>query len=109
MRRALTGLESGVLGFDDPDGPDGLFSGDLFSDDFAVVVVDVDFGRFLGGLVLEADVAGFSLGREVRNAPRTSSSSCGGGTPTAITAEIRTKPKRIALNRITESPYREAV
>ena len=107
----MTGFESDVAVFDDAAGPDellaaGLFSGDLAAagvdDDVDVDVdADVDFGRFLGGLFVEGDVAGFSLGREVRNAPRTSSS-CGGGTATTIAAQIRTKPKSIALNRIYE-------
>ena len=105
----MTGFESDVAVFDDPDGPvellvAGLFSGDLAAAGVDVDVdvdADVDFGRFLGGLFVEADVAGFSLGREVRNAPRTSSS-CGGGTATTIAAQIRTKPKSIALNRIYE-------
>jgi len=97
MRRALTGLESDVLGFDVVELAAGLLSVDFVT---AGADVDVDLGRFRGGLEPVLEPAGFSFGREVRNAPRTSSSSCGGGTATAITAQIRTKPKRIALNRI---------
>src|SRR5687768_500410 len=72
-----------------------VFSGDLAG-------VAVGRGRFLGGLVVELD-AGLSFGREVRNAPRTSSPSCN-GTATPSAAQIKTNPKRIALNRITKSP-----
>ena len=75
MRRALTGVESDVFGFDlfEPDELfPALFAGGLFSVDLFATGVGVDFGRFRGGLVVDAEVAGFSLGREVRNAPRTS-------------------------------------
>ncbi|HTG86888.1 MAG TPA: hypothetical protein VL907_07640, partial [Pyrinomonadaceae bacterium] len=71
-----------------------LFSGDL-------VGVGPAFGRLLDGLVDEFDDAGLSLGREVRNAPRTSSPSCS-GSATARAAHMKTNPKRIALNRITK-------
>jgi hypothetical protein len=57
------------------------------------------------GVVLE--LAGLSFGREVRNAPRTSSSSWTSGAAVPITrAQTQTSPNTITLNRITESPYR---
>src|SRR5690242_14678602 len=103
-RAALTGFDSGFFTvgpgepfeplepFDVVDPPD--FSGELDG-------VALGRGRFLGGLDAEPDDAGLSFGRVVRNAPRTSPSSCGGGTATAKAAHMRTSPKRIALNRIT--------
>ena len=104
-RGRLTGRASGVLAVDvvvpfEPVGepvetvePSVVFSG---------VFADVVLGRLLLGLV-ELDVAFYSFGRDVRNAPRTSSPSCG-GTATPIAAHMKTNPKRIALNRITKSP-----
>src|SRR5687768_8842609 len=84
----------------DPTGVPVVFSVDLTG-------VAVAFGRLLLGLAAEPDVAGFSFGREVRNAPRTSSPSCG-GTATANAAHMKINPKRIAVNRITRSPPSES-
>src|SRR5687767_9061232 len=103
-RGTLTGFESPVftvvpvVSFDPVEAvaPSVVFSTGVFAD------VVVALGRFLLGLV-DLVFAFFSFGREVRNAPRTSSPSCG-GTATAKAAHMKTKPKRIALNRITKSP-----
>jgi hypothetical protein len=60
------------------------------------------FGRLLPGLVVVPELGAFSLGRDVRNAPRTSPSSCGIGAAIPITkAQTQTNPKTITLNRIT--------
>jgi len=77
-----------------------VFSGDLTG-------VAVARGRFLAGRAVELDVAGLSFGRDVKNAPRTSSPSWS-GTATAKAAHIKTNPKRIALNRITKFSFFES-
>src|SRR5687768_9982141 len=66
--------------------------------------VTLGFGRRLLGLVLP-EVLAFSLGRDVRNAPRTSSWSCGAGAavPTT-TAHAQIIAKRSTLKRIKLSP-----
>jgi len=71
-RATFTGLE-GSLGEDDPEPPDFpvCFSGALPVLPGGGVAC---FGLLLLGFVVVPDVAGFSFGLEVRNAPRTSSS-----------------------------------
>jgi len=61
-------------------------------------------GRLLLVFVAAPELAGFSFGRDVRNAPRTSSSCAGAATP-ITTAQRQTNPKNMTLNRITESPF----
>jgi hypothetical protein len=82
MRRALTDVDGDEVGVD-PDGPGlfGVLSTGLFGL-FEPVLVEpvlleppVDLGFRLLGLAVVPELAGLSLGREVRNAPRTSSSS----------------------------------
>src|SRR5687768_9888220 len=63
-------------------------------------------GRLLFGFVAGPELAGFCFGRDVRNAPRTSSCSCGRGAAVPMTiAHRQTNPNNITLTRITESPY----
>src|SRR5215213_6488638 len=112
MRRALTGVdgEEDV----DPDGPGltGVLSAGLPGRlgaglldpallELGLVEPPLGCGRRLLGLEVLLELAGFSLGREVRNAPRTSSSSCTSGAAVPITrAQTQTNPKTITLNRI---------
>jgi hypothetical protein len=105
MRRALTGVAGS-------DGVDGFFpelSG--FSEVLSVGLFGVlelpppDFGRRRLGFAATLEGVVFSFGRDVRNAPRTSSSSCTIGAATPITkAQTQTNPKTITLNRIRGSP-----
>ena len=99
MRGVLTGFKD-VLGAEPGPEVTGVLLL-LFSDGFAVGTA-VDFGRLRLGLAAAPELAGFfSLGREVKNAPRTSSSSCTGGAAVPITAAQRkTNAKTITLNRI---------
>jgi hypothetical protein len=104
MRRALTGVA-------ESDGGAGLcpecsgLMGGLSEGLFEEVEPPLDFGRLWLGFAVEAEVTVFSLGRDVRNAPRTSSSSCVMGAATPITkAQTQTNPKTITLNRIRGSP-----
>jgi hypothetical protein len=106
MRRAFTGVT-------DPDGCDGLLSEfpgltgvlSLSTGLFGFVVPPLDFGRLLLGFAEALEPTVFSLGRDVRNAPRTSSSSWGIGDATAIAnAQTHTNPRTITLNRISGSP-----
>jgi len=88
MRRALTGVvgEEGVAGFSDAGvllevlsaGLSGSFEPELVEPGLLVPVFFepvLDLGRRRLGLAVLLELAGFSLGREVRNAPRMSSSS----------------------------------
>jgi hypothetical protein len=93
----------------------GVLSADLFGL-FDPLLVEsglfeplLGFGFRLPGFPAVLEPADFSLGREVRNAPRTSPSSCtiGAATPTTK-AQTQTSPKTMTLNRIAESPYRAA-
>jgi hypothetical protein len=110
----LVGFESsaagvGVVSFDfvgvvvpfDFVGPD-----EVFVTPFEVfVAVASDFGLLRFGLAVAFALSVFSFGREVKNAPRTSSSSCGAsGTPTITTPDIQINAKRIMLNLIKNSP-----
>jgi hypothetical protein len=77
----------------------GFFSGAL-SGSF----VTVAFGRRLLGLAVLPEDAGFCLGRDVKNAPRTSSWSCGADAALPITtAHAQIVAKRSTLNRIAVS------
>jgi hypothetical protein len=81
----------------------GVLSGDL-PGLFETAAV---LGRLLFGFVAGPELAGFCFGRDVRNAPRTSSCSCGSGAAVPMTiAQRQTNPNTITLTRITESPYR---
>src|ERR1051326_814673 len=106
-RRALTGVEDSDglgPGFDGP-GLTGVLSGGLFG----LFEPVVDFGRRRLGLAVVPPVfAGLSFGRDVRNAPRTSSSLTGGAGIPITTAPRKTSPKTITLNRITKSPCQKA-
>jgi hypothetical protein len=114
MRGALTGCEgsvevggSGVLGFVvagfDVTGFEVagfvavVFSGDLLGLFGATFV----FGRFLPGLVAGPEVFGFSFGRDVRKAPRTSSSCKAGAAVPRMNTLRQTNPKTMTLDRIT--------
>jgi len=98
MCGALTGFED--VPAVDPEEPEepvcpGFLSVGLLSG------VGAAFGRLLLGLVAVPEFAGLSFGREVRNAPRTSSLSCRAGAATpAITAQRQTNAKTMTLNRI---------
>jgi hypothetical protein len=105
MRRVLTGfvdadwVDDGVdVDVEVPLGP-GFFSGVLL-----VLDGSVDLGRRLLVFFAVPEVAGFSFGRDVRNAPRTSPSSCKGAANPITTAQRQTSPKAMTLNRISESP-----
>src|ERR1700752_1431642 len=103
MRRALTGVTgSGGIGFlPELSGFTGVLSGGLFG----VFEPPPDLYLLRLGFADASDVAGFSFGREVRNAPRTSPSSCTIGAATPITkAQTQTNPRTITLNRIRGSP-----
>src|ERR1044072_925898 len=110
MRRALTGVagsDGGFGFFPEFSGFPGVLSVGLFG----VFEPLLDFGRRRLGFAATPDLVVFSLGREVRNAPRTSSSSCTIGAATPITkAQTHTIPKTITLNRIRGSPcYSRAI
>jgi len=71
----------------------------FFSAGLFVVAVAVVFGRLLLGLrAPEVDV--FSFGRDVRKAPRTSSSCTGGAAIPTTTVQRQTNAETITLNRI---------
>src|SRR6185369_3668747 len=103
MRRALTGVAGsdgeGAGLCPECSGLLGVLSVGLFG---VVEPPPLDFGCLRLGFAAESEVVVFSLGREVRKAPRTSSSSCTSGAATPITkAQTQTNPKTITLNRIT--------
>jgi len=104
IRAAFTGFEDSLEdGPDGPDGPDGFPV--CFSGGFVVPLEPPDcFGRLLLGLAALPEVAGFSFGRVVKNAPRTSSSCIAGAALPITTAQRQTNPKAITLNLISESP-----
>jgi hypothetical protein len=78
----------------------GVFSAGLLE----LFAVTLDFGRLLLGLVAAPELAGFSFGRDVRNAPRTSSS-CKTGAAIPMRNTLRqTNAKIMTLNRIYQSP-----
>ena len=60
--------------------------------------------RRLGGLELLLVLDVLSFGREVRNAPRTPSSSCGATGIAPMTTEIQIIAKRAMLNLMQNSP-----
>jgi hypothetical protein len=100
MRGTFTGFEGSVEAV----APDELAPPVFFSVGFpGLSEVAVCFGRFLVGLV-DPEVAGFSFGLEVKNAPRTSSSWIVGAAMPMTTAHKQTNPKTITLTLITESP-----
>jgi hypothetical protein len=69
------------------------------------VFVASAFGLLRFGFAVAFALSVFSFGREVRNAPRTSSCSCGAsGTPAITAADMHINAKRIMLNLITNSP-----
>src|SRR4029453_9852048 len=75
---------------------------------FEVFAATVDFGRRRLGLAAGASglaLAGFSLGREVKKAPRTPSSSCGkSGTEPRTKEHTKRRAKRTTINLIDNSP-----
>jgi hypothetical protein len=101
-RGAFTGV-AGSDGVDDGfevSGFPGVLSGGLpglFGPGLVLV-------RLRLGLVVPV-LVGLTLGREVRKAPRTSSSCTTGAAIPITTAQRQTRPKTMKLNRITESPY----
>src|SRR5215216_4849991 len=102
-RGALTGFEGPDVVDDDPEVVSGfpvVFSGGL-PGLFGPTVV---LGRLWLGLVAAPLLAGFSFGREVMKAPRTSSSCAVAAIPIAK-PQRQTNAKTMTLNRITESPY----
>jgi|SRR5215216_3675698 len=101
-REALTGFEGSDVVDDGPEVVAGfpvVFSGGLPGLPGATDV----FGRLRLGLLAAPELAGFSFGREVRKAPRTSSSCAVAAIPKAA-AQQQTNPKTMTVNRITESP-----
>src|SRR5687768_8787072 len=110
MRGTLTGLRGSDALFDTvgPAVAGAVVGLELFSGDFSGVLpglpTTVDFGRRLLGLFAESEAGVFCFGRDVRNAPRTLSSSCSAGAAVPITtAPTQTIAKRRTLNRITLS------
>jgi len=100
IRRALTGVEEsdGLDGCPGCPGFTGVLSVDLSE------LGPLGFGRRLFTFAVLLEFAGLSFGRDVMNAPRTSSS-CNAGAAIPITnAQTQTNPKTITLNRMTESP-----
>jgi hypothetical protein len=101
MRAALTGLTGSDGLFDGP-GPVGLFG--FFSGVLPGSFETLALGRLLLGLLALDDAGALSFGRDVKNAPRTSPSSCGAGAAVPIaTAHAQTVAKRRTLNRIAIS------
>src|SRR6185295_18049148 len=99
MRGAFTGFD-GPVEVDDPE-VSGCFPG-CFSGVFSgLFEIGGCFGRLLLGLAVVPEVADFSLGREVRNAPRTSSSCITGAAIPITTAQRQTNPKTMTLNLIS--------
>jgi hypothetical protein len=103
MRRAFTGVE-GSDGVDVCPACGGLVGvlSTVLSVDLLVSLGPVVFGRRLlltFGVVLEP--AGLSFGREVMNAPRTSSSWTIGAVIPIASAQTQTNPRTMTLNRIT--------
>jgi len=98
-RGAFTGV-GGADGVDDGfevPGFTGVFSGGF-------VGPGVVLGRLRLGFAAVPVLVGFTLGREVRKAPRTSSSCAEAAIPIA-TPQRQKNAKTMTLNRITESPY----
>ena len=95
---------TGFEGSEDTTGPDGPGFSGCFSGLAGLFEVTL-FGRRLPGLLDEVEGVVFSFGRDVRNAPRTSSSCITGAAIPTTTAHKQTNPKIITLNRIIESPY----
>jgi hypothetical protein len=106
MRGAFTGFK-GVEWVEDAAGVSvlaGVLAGVLSGDLPGLFETAAALGRRLVGLVAVPELAGFSFGRDVRNAPRTSSS-CARETAVPMTmAHRQTNPNTITLTRITESP-----
>jgi len=111
MRGALTGVAGleGVVVFPEVSDFSGVLTAGLPGLELlapgllepAFVEPLVVFGRRLLGLAVLPEVAGLSFGRDVRNAPRTSSSWITGAAVPITSAQTQTSPKTITLNRIT--------
>jgi len=110
MRGALTGFRGveAVEGVEDAAGVSvlaGVLAEVLSGDLPGLFETAAALGRRLFGLVAVPELAGFSLGRDVRNAPRTSSSCTKGAAVPMTIAHRQTNPNTITLTRITESPF----
>src|ERR1051325_6680913 len=100
-RGAFTGVE-GSEGVDD--GPGVFCFSGVFSGLAGLLWPTVVFCRLWLGLLAVPVFAGFTLGREVMNAPRTSSSCAVTAIPIAK-LQKQTNAKTMTLNRIAGSPY----